>query len=142
MYIILYHVFVLLTIVPAVLLNYTGGNLMREMGQEVSLNCTADGLPQPSIVWRKDGQLIINGTKRSIDTSVGIGFRTTIPGVLLINSTLTINSLIASDSGNYSCRADNEANFGAVLTFSYTVRVVERKLLQLLNFKYEFLFYT
>ena len=31
-----------------------------------------------------------------------------------------------SDNGSYSCRADNEANIGAVLTTPYQLTVVER----------------
>ena len=115
--------------VEAMLLNNTGGREGRERGQTVSFNCTADGIPRPTIVWRKDGQLIISSTIRNIHSSGGsIGFRSQdIPGVLQITSTLTITGLARSDSGNYSCRADNEANIGAVLSTPFTLEVVERK---------------
>ena len=112
------------------LLNYTGRREERERGQTVSFNCTADGFPQPTIVWRKDGQLIIIGnTRRNIRSTGGSsGFRSQdIPGVLQITSTLTITGLRGSDSGSYSCRADNEANIGAVLRKPFTLEVVERK---------------
>lgn len=102
----------------------------REKGQRISLNCSADGIPQPTIAWRKDGQLIIiANSKRNIMSSGGVyGFRSNdIPEVLQTTSTLTIRQLRGSDNGNYSCRADNEANIGAILKVPFTLQVVERK---------------
>ena len=98
-------------------------------GQNVSFNCTADGVPIPTIVWRKDGQLIIPSNRRSLSlSSNSTGFRSnTIPGVVQVTSILTITDLTGPDNGSYSCRADNEANIGAVLTTSYQLTVVERK---------------
>ena len=95
----------------------------------MSFSCTADGIPMPTIVWRKDGQLIIQNNKRNIaQSSNSTGFRAnTIPGVVQATSTLTITGLTGSDNGSYSCRADNEANIGAVLTIPYQLTVVERK---------------
>ena len=82
----------------------------------------------PTIVWRKDGQLLIQTSKRSITEQGSTGFRSNvIPGVLQINSTLTITGLTGSDNGSYSCRADNEANIGTVLMEPFILSVVERK---------------
>ena len=108
--------------VPAVLLSYNGDKKERNNAQNVTFNCTADGLPRPKIVWRKDGQLIIVGRKRIISTSQEIeGFRN-IPDIQQTTSTLTITDLVRGvDNGSYSCRADNEANIGAILNASYTL---------------------
>ena len=101
----------------------------KKRNQNVSFNCTADGIPMPTIVWRKNGQLLIPNNKRNIaQLSNSAGFRSnTIPGVVQVTSILTITDLTGSDNGSYSCRADNEANIGAVLTIPYQLTVVERK---------------
>ena len=101
---------------------------MKERGQNVSFNCTADGIPIPTLVWRKNGQLIIPSNRRNTSLQSSIGFRSNIiPGVVQVTSILIITDLIGSDSGNYSCRADNKANIGAVLTTPYQLTVVKRK---------------
>lgn len=103
-------------------------SIVKERQQNVSFNCSADGIPMPTIVWRKDGQYLIQNNKRSITEQSDTGFRSTsIPGVLLINSTLTITGLTGSDNGSYSCRADNEANIGSLLVEPFILSVVERK---------------
>ena len=99
--------------------------MKKDRGQSVSFNCTAEGIPIPRIIWRKDGQLIIPNHKRSIAQS---RLRSSIiPGVVQVTSILTITGLTVSDNGNYSCRADNKARIGAVLTTPYQLTVVERK---------------
>ena len=42
-------------------------------------------------------------------------------------SMLEIMDLKGNDNGSYSCRADNEANLGVVLTTPFTLQVIERK---------------
>ena len=99
--------------------------MKKDRGQSVSFNCTAEGIPIPRIIWRKDGQLIIRNHKRSIAQS---RLRSSIiPGVVQVTSILTITGLTVSDNGSYSCRAGNEARIGAVLTTPYQLTVVERK---------------
>ena len=114
-----------LFIVGTELLTTTGITVVKECGQNVSFNCTADGVPVPIIVWRKNGQLIISRNKWSImSTNATIGFRIKhIPGVLQITSTLTITDLTESDNGNYSCRAENEFDDGVVLATPYILTV-------------------
>ena len=50
-----------------------------------------------------------------------------IPDVISTTSTLTITNLKGIDNGSYSCRADNEANVGAVLVTPFTIEVIECK---------------
>ena len=115
-------------IVNAKLLNSTGATLLKKGGQNVSFNCTADGIPTPTIVWRRDGQLIIPNNKRSVSSQSSTGFRSNrIPEIIQVTSTLLITDLTGSGNGSYSCRADNEANIGAVLTTPYQLTVIERK---------------
>ena len=53
----------------AVLLNNNGQYIWKPKGHSVSLNCTADGVPQPVIVWRKNGQLLLNTNRRTISST-------------------------------------------------------------------------
>ena len=54
------------------------------------------------------------------------GFRS-IPDVISTTSILTITNVKGIDNGSYSCRADNEANVGAVLVTPFILEVIERK---------------
>ena len=116
-------------IVKAALQNDTGGSVTKERGRSVKFNCTADGVPRPDIVWRKNGQLLLNTSRLKIMTSKqSNGFRSNIiPDILQRTSMLEITNLGGSDNGSYSCRADNEANNGVVLMIPFTLQVVERK---------------
>ena len=96
-------------LVEAALQNKTGYSIEAMTGESIAFTCTADGINRPNIKWRKDGQLILNTTRRNIHSQNDIpGFRF-LPGIQLITSSLTISDLRETDNGNYSCRADNEA---------------------------------
>ena len=99
-------------------------------------NCTADGLPRPVIVWRKNGQLLLNtNTLKIISSDQTIGFRSNIiPEVLQRTSMIEITDLKGNDNGSYSCRADNEANLGVVLTTPFILQVIERKSLAVFEY--------
>ena len=80
--------------------------------ETVSLVCRADGVPLPEILWLKDGcplsQTIEELPRFQITQRVGPGFR---PHVLeSVESVLTIENSVESDSGAYSCRATNALN--------------------------------
>ena len=62
-------------------------------GSEVFLECAANGIPQPSISWLKDGVALDPPTSD----------RLTLTG----NGSLTIASARLSDAGGYQCRAEN-----------------------------------
>ena len=92
-------------------------------GQSISFNCTADGINRPIITWRKDGQLILTTARLNIDSVNDIqGFRS-ILGVQQINSSLTISDLRESDTGSYSCRADNKAEIPVSLDSPFLLNV-------------------
>ena len=91
----------------------------------MSLNCTADGIPQPVIVWRKNGQLLLNTSRVTIVSSQeSNGFHT---NYFLITSVITIKDLRGNDNGSYSCRTDNAVKTGTVSATLYVLQVVERK---------------
>ena len=106
-------------------MNKTGGFVTRNEGQNVTFNCTADGVPQPAIVWRKNGQLLLNTSRVTIISSQeSNGFHTKYTPA---TSVITITKLRGNDNGSYSCRADNTVKTGSVLMTPYVLQVVERK---------------
>ena len=60
-----------------------------------TISCAFNGQPAPSIVWRKDGELITSNKRRKI-TSCGT------------SSVLEVISLEHEDKGVYSCFATNQ----------------------------------
>nr|KAF6314649.1 hemicentin 2 [Myotis myotis] len=77
-------------------------------GQEVRLDCEADGQPPPEVAWLKDG--------RPLGQGVGPHLR-----FYLDSSSLVLKGLMASDSGAYTCVAHNAAGEDARL---HTVSVL------------------
>ncbi|VDL60884.1 unnamed protein product, partial [Hymenolepis diminuta] len=64
-------------------------------GHSVKLTCTADGNPNPTLTWFKDGHQIERGGDYDIQTMLGI-------------SSLEIFSCKENHSGKYTCRASNK----------------------------------
>ena len=115
------------------MLNTNGYFTEITSGQSITINCTADGINRPNITWRKDGQLILNTTRLRISSLNDMqGFRP-IPGVQQITSSLTIRELRESDSGSYSCRADNEADLPVSLNSPFMLIVSGNMLLIIYN---------
>ncbi|XP_045626988.1 hemicentin-2 [Ursus americanus] len=77
-------------------------------GQEVRLDCEADGQPPPDVTWLKDGG--------PLDQGVGPHLRFYLDG-----GTLVLKGLKAEDSGAYTCVAHNAAGEDARL---HTVSVL------------------
>lgn len=63
-------------------------------GDEITLNCVANGVPQPEIHWLKDGSLI---DLNYLDSRF----------VKLASGSLKISQISSSDEGTYQCRAEN-----------------------------------
>ena len=59
--------------------------------QSAELHCTATGYPQPNIIWRKDGDLLLHKGRIQI----------------LSNGTLHIRKVKERDAGRYRCTATN-----------------------------------
>ena len=79
------------------------GQLEREEGSTITLQCTASGLPQPSIQWlRNEAILQGDGTRVTVtstpDSENG-------DGILNRTSSLHFTRLQLSDAAQYSCRA-------------------------------------
>ena len=64
------------------------------LGQDVTLECAANGVPQPSISWLKDGREMDTGLLDSRYLRTGQG-------------SLTLREVQEGDHGGYQCRAEN-----------------------------------
>lgn len=60
---------------------------MVKEGEDVSLNCTADGNPEPEVKWHFKSQTKATGRRQT---------------------TLTISKASADDDGHYTCTATND----------------------------------
>lgn len=63
------------------------------LGRPVSLECVADGQPQPEVTWHKERRPVVDGAHTRI----------------FANGTLAITSTQRSDAGLYTCTAKNLA---------------------------------
>ncbi|KAI4577648.1 hypothetical protein MJT46_003483 [Ovis ammon polii x Ovis aries] len=88
-------------------------------GQDVQLDCEADGEPPPYVVWLKDGS--------PLDESMGAHLWFYLDG-----SSLVLKGLRASDSGAYTCVAHNAAGEDARL---HTVNVLVPPVLEPAEFQ-------
>ena len=108
----------------------------RKKGEKAIFNCSADGIPAPNIVWRRNGQLVVDTVNKFNTANTRTdGFRSQaeLPGLAGTTSVLTVTNLMTTNSGTYSCRADNGAGLGVTMSTPYTLIVTERKLCQWLT---------
>ena len=68
--------------------------------------CTATGIPAPEISWYRNGTVFIDARVTLSEASVSM-FATDGGDVYQVNRTLTLDSAMDSDSGQYTCVADN-----------------------------------
>ena len=92
----------------------------------VTFNCSAYSIPAPNIVWQRNGQLVIdtpnkfkveNTRYNAADSQV---LSPELEGTI---SLLKVSSLTTMDSGNYSCRGDNNVGPGVVMKTPYVLIV-------------------
>ena len=74
-------------------------NTVHFAGGEISLQCSASGIPEPSISWFKNGQPI--NDNRITASSVFI------PASNAVLGTLTFQGLLLADDDDYRCEANN-----------------------------------
>ena len=98
----------------------------------VTFNCSADGIPQPRVSWRRNGQLLANIDqlqRYNVIMSTLNGFRSAqLPGVQQLDTTLTITNLKQHDQGSFSCIAQSANTDPVVLQTAYQLVVNKRML--------------
>ena len=101
------------TVVPVVISVYPDGQLTYTVneGNSVTFECTATGIPDPEIIWRKNGMAFNSSVPRvtigSMPTIVQVMRDSDNETVFEVTQTLTLNTTMDSDSGMYECVAMN-----------------------------------
>ena len=72
----------------------TSGDLVVREGQDVVLRCEADGHPQPTVKWRREGNLKIRGLAGRYSG-------------LVVGQVVSLTEVSRRDSGPYLCIANN-----------------------------------
>ena len=73
---------------------------------DISLSCTARGVPAPTITWSRDG-VNLSGTENRITISSPMESTDNTTGFIDVTSTLTVTNSMRSDANNYTCVASN-----------------------------------
>ena len=79
------------------------GQLKRDEGSTITLQCNASGVPQPSLQWLKNEALLQGDARRVIITSSSDSDNG--EGILSRTTSLHFTRLQLSDAAQYSCRA-------------------------------------
>lgn len=109
----------LISTVPVVITDGPVGVILV-VGVNVSLQCTASGIPLPIITWLKNGQLVQADSRVSILAEV----TNDTPNEKIIVSSLVFQDLQLSDAAGYQCKANNTG----VDNVDFTVRSEEAQL--------------
>lgn len=86
------------------------GPVEAQQGMSVAIQCEAAGHPVPTILWFKDGIMLVPtvGIVEQTTFAVGPGpFNSPSEGLFGVVGTLSFQSVLVADSGNYTCSAGN-----------------------------------
>ncbi|XP_070490957.1 vascular endothelial growth factor receptor 1-like [Chironomus tepperi] len=80
---------------PSIISSFSQNKISKKIGENLKLDCIADGIPAPRIVWKKNGKLI--------------NFDRNATRVILNNMIMTLEfmALMQEDDGEYVCIAEN-----------------------------------
>lgn len=107
-----------LYVLPEVPVIVTGVNISEpfNIGDNISLSCTATGVPLPLVRWYKDNIVIMNESTIFISTE-----ETNTGGESFTVSILHLSYLNEFDVGVYGCQA---TNFAGIATHEFDIQVI------------------
>ena len=103
----------MLFLVPPTVTTPNGIRVVTDEGTSLLVNCTATGIPPPNITWQDPSGIelpndnnnmrimLLNHTAPQLMAEDGYTF------LYHVTRTLMINNVNDTDTGNYTCRADN-----------------------------------
>ena len=116
----------LLTVIPRIIFpNETFTGYVVHITDPVTFECTATGIPPPTIQWFRDGVLLSSGVVLSepsqtmVPAPMGTGM------IYQVNHTLTFNTT-ASDADTYTCEASNINEVQSTTAQNFTLFVQGR----------------
>ena len=80
---------------PPIMLLSPPTNSTVSMGMDHMIQCKFEGVPTPTVVWSRDGSVLTDGSN---DIAIATGDT---------SSTLTITTVMANETGNYTCMVSN-----------------------------------
>lgn len=98
---------------------------MLSAGVRVKFNCTADGVPTPSITWLKDSSIVSAAAGKKYELTeekISNGLRQNINES--VTSILTVVGISEGDTGLYICTASNGRGQNYVLDVPYNLTVI------------------
>ena len=87
-------------------------NYTVDMGDVVTFQCVATGIPAPSITWFRNGTELSNSRVTLGDLSESTAMDGDGEMILQTSRTLNLSMTQDNDSGSYECRASNDATPG------------------------------
>ena len=90
----------------------------------MTFNCTVDGIPRPSLTWRRNGTLLMTGEGirwMIMEQVIGERVRPELNSETVLSQLTLINVDASDDGSQITCRADN--NVGEPTSLLYIIRV-------------------
>ena len=98
---------------------------MINAGARVSFNCSADGVPTPTITWLKDESIVSESVGKKFkvtNETISTGLRENINES--VNSVLLVVGITEEDAGLYVCKATNGRGQNDVIQTPFNLTVI------------------
>ena len=114
--------FLFSTVIPNITFPLDGQLYTINEFNPVVFECTATGIPAPTITWYRGG-VLLNGSRITLsDHSEPVAFSTQYGDIFLITRALIFDNTMDSDTGTYTCLADNSVEPSATQEFELAVK--------------------